>query len=189
MSDIIEGGGYDADFEIAESSEIPNTISDGDNIDDEDETTSAPSPTLWNSNNTDDGAYESDVLQSGTLVYTDSDIDLSSDMEDDWDFGSDMDNAHYNGNEREEHVYADPNADAVRKSERIFFPFMDGHPLQDTHHVDCFPEIEEYVPNFTGTHPHSDQGDREYYCSTMLTVFKPWRCGKDLRHEDESWEC
>lgn len=27
-----------------------------------------------------------------------------------------------------------------------------------------------------------------YYCSTLLTLFRLWRHGKDLRHEDESWE-
>jgi hypothetical protein len=73
--------------------------------------------------------------------------------------------------------------------EKIFFEFMDGHPLYRTHHVNCLPESEEYVPNFVGGMlPRSDQGDREYYCSTMLTLFKPWRHGKDLRTNDESWD-
>ncbi|KAM6490323.1 hypothetical protein JOM56_014300, partial [Amanita muscaria] len=33
-----------------------------------------------------------------------------------------------------------------------------------------------------------DQGDREYYCATMLTFFKPWRSGCDLKAADESWD-
>ena len=188
MSNFHAGEGYGTDVEMTESSDIAHTISDGNNVNADNITMSASLLTLWNSNYTDDRAYKSDVSESGTLVDGDSDIDLSSHMEDDGDFGSDMDNAHYDGNEREVYVYTDPNADAVRKSDRILFPFMDGHPLQDTHHVNCLPEIEEYIPNFTGTLPRSDQGDREYYCSTMLTLFEPWRHGKDLRHEDESWE-
>src|SRR6202011_4652211 len=30
--------------------------------------------------------------------------------------------------------------------------------------------------------------DREYYCATMLTLFKPWRSGKDLKDEMDSWD-
>jgi hypothetical protein len=33
-----------------------------------------------------------------------------------------------------------------------------------------------------------DQGDREYYCMTMLTLFKPWRSGKDLKTEMDNWD-
>ena len=33
-----------------------------------------------------------------------------------------------------------------------------------------------------------DQGDRKYYCITMLTVFKPWRHGNDLRKDEETWD-
>src|ERR1700683_334755 len=33
-----------------------------------------------------------------------------------------------------------------------------------------------------------DQGDREYYCHTMLTLFKPWRTGKDLKYEIQTWD-
>ncbi|KAF8218422.1 hypothetical protein L208DRAFT_1351610, partial [Tricholoma matsutake] len=28
----------------------------------------------------------------------------------------------------------------------------------------------------------------EYYCMTMLTLFKPWHSGKDLKTEDYSWD-
>jgi hypothetical protein len=45
------------------------------------------------------------------------------------------------------------------------------------------------VPNFIGgTLPRCDQGDREYYCSTMLTLFKPWRNGHSLKIEDQTWD-
>jgi hypothetical protein len=45
------------------------------------------------------------------------------------------------------------------------------------------------VPNFAGgSLPRCDHGDREYYCATMLTLFKPWRSGKDLKDEQYSWD-
>ena len=36
--------------------------------------------------------------------------------------------------------------------------------------------------------PRPDQGDREYYCSTMLTLFKPWHTGHNLKSDTETWE-
>jgi hypothetical protein len=49
--------------------------------------------------------------------------------------------------------------------------------------------MQEWVPNFVGgTIPRSDCGDREYYYSTMLAFFKPWRTGKDLKLEDQNWD-
>ena len=55
--------------------------------------------------------------------------------------------------------------------------------------MQCKSLSELVVPNFIGgTLPRRDQGDREYYCSTMLTLFKPWRTGYDLKSADETWE-
>ena len=45
------------------------------------------------------------------------------------------------------------------------------------------------IPNFVGgSLPRCNKGDREYYCTTMLTLFKPWRHGKDLKKKDQSWD-
>ena len=50
-------------------------------------------------------------------------------------------------------------------------------------------EEKALIPNFVGaTLPRCDQGDREYYCSAMMTLFKPWRSGLDLKDSDESWD-
>ncbi|KAF8231101.1 hypothetical protein L208DRAFT_1143341, partial [Tricholoma matsutake] len=44
------------------------------------------------------------------------------------------------------------------------------------------------IPNFIGTTiPRCDQGDQEYYCSAMLTLFRPWRTGLHLKHENDTW--
>ena len=46
-----------------------------------------------------------------------------------------------------------------------------------------------HIPNFLGnTLPRHDQGDRKYYCSAMLALFRPWRSGLDLRWQSESWD-
>ena len=65
--------------------------------------------------------------------------------------------------------------------------FISDHPLADTHGVHYLKTAR--IPNFVGsTLPRHDQGDREYYCSAMLTLFKPWRSGLDLRRQTESWD-
>jgi hypothetical protein len=67
--------------------------------------------------------------------------------------------------------------------------FLPDHPQHSTHKVIVVDEENALVPNFVGGGlPRCDQGDREYYCSTMLSFFKPWRNGKDLKLEDESWD-
>ena len=66
-------------------------------------------------------------------------------------------------------------------------PFLSSHPLAETHGVRLLKIAR--VPNFIGnTLPRHDQGDREYYCSTMLALFKPWRSGLDLRNDINSWD-
>jgi hypothetical protein len=67
--------------------------------------------------------------------------------------------------------------------------FVSGHPLAETHiHGVCYLKTAR-IPNFSGnTLPRHDQGDREYYCSTMLALFKPWRSELDLRSFSESWD-
>ena len=68
--------------------------------------------------------------------------------------------------------------------------FLRDHPLYLTHAVlfDCSKE-QNHIPNFIGPplpkrHEHLD----DYYCSVMLTLFKPWRSGLDLKKGDETWK-
>lgn len=51
-------------------------------------------------------------------------------------------------------------------------------------------EDRSYVPNFVGgSLPRKDAGSHEEYCLTMLTLFKPWRTGLDLRADkDTLWD-
>ena len=67
--------------------------------------------------------------------------------------------------------------------------FNKKHPLFDTHiiiHNTLKPNV---VINFIGRNlPRCDQGDREFYCVTMLTIFKPWTSGSDLKRDNETWD-
>ena len=70
-----------------------------------------------------------------------------------------------------------------------FHHFLKDHSLYHSHYVTLLDDMQGWVPNFVGgAIPRSDCGDREYYCSTMLTFFKPRRTGKDLKLEDQSWD-
>jgi hypothetical protein len=75
-------------------------------------------------------------------------------------------------------------------SRGTYIPFLADHPLAATHVVTCrFDRIQFVVPNFVGGPlPRSDQGDRDGYCRTMLTLFKPWRGGSDLKAPHQSWD-
>ncbi|KAF9462492.1 hypothetical protein BDZ94DRAFT_1135819, partial [Collybia nuda] len=67
--------------------------------------------------------------------------------------------------------------------------FLKGHPLYRTHKIQFDQRKNSIVPNFIGGSLHRcDRGDREYYCATMLTLFKPWRTGLDLKEEGYSWD-
>jgi hypothetical protein len=67
--------------------------------------------------------------------------------------------------------------------------FLKDHPLYQTHCIEFDERKKHVVPNFIGgSLPRQDRGDREYYCTTILTLFKPWRSGKDLKNEEESWD-
>src|ERR1700690_1137055 len=77
----------------------------------------------------------------------------------------------------------------VENPKKGLFTFLDFHPLHKTHGTRCVAEEKALIPNFVGaTFPRCDQGDREYYCSAMMTLFKPWRSGLDLKDSDESWD-
>jgi Helitron helicase-like domain at N-terminus/PIF1-like helicase len=91
---------------------------------------------------------------------------------------------------------ASPNHNKPQESEKTktpsdtgIFQFGKEHPLHDTHGMRCMSEDVARIPNFVGeTLPRRDQGDREWYCCTMLTLFRPWRSGLDLKTADQSWD-
>jgi hypothetical protein len=69
------------------------------------------------------------------------------------------------------------------------YSFMSEHPQYLTHRAKMQPKTENMVPNFVpNCLPRSDSGDREHYCCTMITFFKPWRKGNDLKPEANTWD-
>ena len=77
--------------------------------------------------------------------------------------------------------------DLQTKSKSKLHLFTRNHPLVDTHAVRWSKRVR--IPNFIGESlPRCDQGDREFYCSTMLALFRPWRSGLDLKSETNTWD-
>ncbi|KAJ3771976.1 hypothetical protein FB446DRAFT_765148 [Lentinula raphanica] len=81
--------------------------------------------------------------------------------------------------------------DFVKDDVQLFtdqYSFIEGHPLASTHRLQRYRNSEYNVPNFIGPPlPRPDKDDREYYCCTMLVLYKPWRSGADLKQPNESW--
>jgi ribosomal protein S18 acetylase RimI-like enzyme len=76
-----------------------------------------------------------------------------------------------------------------RKTKYTFYQFTPDHPLHSSHHIKLSPDNENIVVNFIGGNLlWCDQGDREYYCSAMLALFKPWWTGKELKSTTENWD-
>ncbi|KAF6751803.1 hypothetical protein DFP72DRAFT_816024, partial [Ephemerocybe angulata] len=71
-----------------------------------------------------------------------------------------------------------------------WFRFCEEHPQYETHAVALDPSRRnKYVLHFIGPSiPRKDVGDREQYCTAMLTLFRPWRTGIDLKSADSTWE-
>ena len=107
-------------------------------------------------------------------------------VEDDSDISEDGDSSDGNSEDESEKDWEDTNLEDIIKYQR----FSLGHPLHETHEVICdMNKINTIVPNILGgALPRSDSGDREFYCMTMLTLFKPWRLGKMLKEEGQTWD-
>ncbi|KAK0421656.1 hypothetical protein EV421DRAFT_1915977 [Armillaria borealis] len=75
-----------------------------------------------------------------------------------------------------------PRKGKQRKSKFKRMQFIDLHLLHSSHHVKIVLDDERKIPNFVGGMlPRKDKGDREFYCLTMLVMFRPWRSGTDLK--------
>lgn len=63
------------------------------------------------------------------------------------------------------------------------------HPSYDTHACIQTSHHNKNIVNFIGgVLPRCDHGDREFFCCTMLTLFKPWRSGQDLKTDTQTWD-
>ncbi|KDR72198.1 hypothetical protein GALMADRAFT_74037, partial [Galerina marginata CBS 339.88] len=68
--------------------------------------------------------------------------------------------------------------------------FHQDHPQFLSHYCSFNRQrLRAMVPNFLGGGlPRSDEGDREFYCSTMLTLFKPFRHGTEVIGANNNWD-
>ncbi|KAF8184514.1 hypothetical protein K438DRAFT_1598224 [Mycena galopus ATCC 62051] len=92
----------------------------------------------------------------------------------------------------------DDDADVVAKMkekeksyEKAQHDFLPAHKAAyQSHTVHCdVKKFDTMIPNFLGgALPRSDKGDREFYCMTMLTIFKPWRTPADLKDPESTWD-
>jgi len=90
------------------------------------------------------------------------------------------------GSDRDELDVMEELAEDIPKNDCSFKPC---HSQYHTHKAHMQKRDPLVVPNFLpNVLPRSDRGDREYYCCTMLTFFKPWQTGKDLRAESDTWD-
>ncbi|KAJ6631986.1 hypothetical protein B0H10DRAFT_1636985, partial [Mycena sp. CBHHK59/15] len=87
-------------------------------------------------------------------------------------------------------VELDHPEDAASSPDISSHTFLLDHPLYCSHYICCDKhKIIIVAPNFVGgSLPRIDQGDREFYCCTMLTLFKLWRSGLCLKSSLDSWD-
>jgi hypothetical protein len=79
--------------------------------------------------------------------------------------------------------------ESIDDTRSTIYHFTTEHPLFSSHVTRCASIDKSLIPDIVGAPlPRRDQGDREYYCATMLTFFKPWRTGKDLKSADQTWD-
>jgi hypothetical protein len=132
------------------------------------------------------------VSSTQTLKYDDSDdIDGDGDSNSsDYNTHGDSDCAlHGDGDESNEESETVVKHSLPDKLPRNMYRYKNKHPLFDTHVTIVNKQKPNTAVNFIGrTLPRCDQGDREFYCLTMLALFKPWRSGLDLKAEKMSWD-
>ena len=99
------------------------------------------------------------------------------------------DSGDYNSDETDVDIKDESDTKTVRDLPKNMYRFNKIHPLFDSHIVILKPLTPNAAVNFIGRIlPRCDQGDKEFYCLTMLTFFKLWRSGLDLKKKDESWD-
>jgi hypothetical protein len=73
------------------------------------------------------------------------------------------------------HIEENDEQESEIETGKNIYQFLKPHPLYQSHAMKFIIKHEKIVPNFIGpTIPRFDQGDRNYYCSVMLALFKPW---------------
>jgi hypothetical protein len=134
----------------------------------------------------DDGDFEDDSIDEKLLISQDGEDYVASSKVDDYKYRPEAHNflSLYEWTRTSVKTRASGKA-----NDKTYLPFLVGHGQLNTHVVKLVPSRSEtFILNFIGGPlPRRDQGDFEYYCRTMLTLFKPWRSCRDLKDESQSW--
>ena len=110
------------------------------------------SQTMYNSNKSGEQTHHNSTLYLNTLVVYKSDDNSSSDIH----ITQDVDGC---GSKKKK---GDHDSPKLKKYKREFLSFMDEHPSNLIHHINCLLDAEDFVPNLVGGNlPQSDQGDRD----------------------------
>ncbi|KAJ7163730.1 hypothetical protein C8R46DRAFT_875283, partial [Mycena filopes] len=138
----------------------------------------------------DDGADGSDASDDESelddFIVHDGNSDTSSSEEEDFDSDDDSD---WSLNDEDDVILRKEKV-KNRNKRIVRHAFLLGHPQMHTHGVHCdFTRLDSMIPNFLGgAIPRADKGDREYYCMTIMTLFKPWRTPSDLKDVFSTWD-
>ncbi|KAJ7698785.1 hypothetical protein B0H16DRAFT_1484340 [Mycena metata] len=115
-------------------------------------------------------------------LSNDEDSDAGKETDDsDYDWDSDTDDATVVRKEKKK-------SSSYKAVRHAFLP--EHKALYLSHSVHCdFRKIKTIIPNFLGgAVPRADKGNRDYYCATMLTLFKAWRSPMDLKDNESTWD-
>ena len=134
-----------------------------------------------------DDQQTEDIEDSASSSHGDNDNDIIDDNEHDYSL-DDNTTEKESANDKEE--LPDIPKDGIQGNlPKNMYRFDKRHPLHETHVSVVLPNDANRVVNFIGKNlPRRDQGDREFYCLTMLALFKPWRSGLDLKLKHKSWD-
>lgn len=131
-----------------------------------------------------------DDTPPNTQITLVDDDDLSSTLVDSDESYQELESDYTTGDDESD--YSDSDSDDEPKAKRksmTHLYFLSQHPHHDTHFVRLNAEKNAMIPCFVGgILPRRDKGNQEDYALTMLTIFKPWRDGRDLKDTDDSWE-
>jgi hypothetical protein len=168
-------------FEVQKENEI-NYLDEKEDFEDEDDGNNEEE----DEDEEDEDNYENDFTDEKLVLSQDSGHFVASSKVDDYKFRPEV----YNSSSLYEWTKLSVKIKASCKdNDKTHFPFLAGHSQRNTHVVKLLPSRSKiYILNFIGGPlPRCDQGDFEYYCRTMLTLFKPWRSCQDLKDGHQSW--
>lgn len=74
-------------------------------------------------------------------------------------------------------------------NKKRYYYVLSDYPFHEQCIVSLLKKNSLAVPNFLGGPLlRNNQGSYEYYCLTMMTLFRPWQRGSERKQKVQSWE-